>query len=164
MISRPFHFFKSWFQLDLLLHVFFNWDLKVYSFPKSSKNWASPLRPPCFSLRLSFSPSSISSFLFCNYVVLFPSLALSALSSLHQWAAKLTAGRRSLRLGPIRGHFWMMSFWPLVHRWPGCWLWLWSSHGQESPSSSLICSTIKLWQVTRVILGVFLFNLFKDFS
>lgn len=58
------------------------------------------------------------------------------------------AGRRSLRLGPIRGHFWMMSFWPLARRWPGCWSWLWSSRGQESPSFSSICLTIKLWQVT----------------
>lgn len=98
---------------------------------------------PRLSLRCCFH--------FCNDVLL---LFISrSLSSLHQWAVKLTAGRQSLPLGPIRRHSWMRSFWPLAHRWPGCWSWLWSSRGRESPSCSLICSTIKPWQVTSAVLS-----------
>lgn len=101
----------------------------------------------------SFIILFLSFFLIITYC--FKLLCLSAptplliLSSLHQWAVKPTARRRSLQLGP--GHFWMTSSWPLAHRWPGYWLWLWSSHGQELPSFSLICLTIKLWQVPSAV-------------
>lgn len=48
-----------------------------------------------------------------------------------------------------------MSFWPSAHRWPGCWSWLWSSRGQESPSFSLTCWTTERWRVTRVIVDYY---------
>lgn len=87
----------------------------------------------------------------------------SFLSSWHQWAAKRGAGRPPLLLGPIRPPFWTKWSWPSARRWPGCWLWPWSWPGQGSPSFCLICSTIKLWQVTGLIWFLYLINVWLAF-
>lgn len=91
--------------------------------------------------------------LFCKNVLLTSVSLLSALSTNEQSGKR--RGGRSLQLRPNSGHFWTMSFWPSAHRWPGCWSWLWSSRGQESPSFSLTCWTTERWRVTRVIVDYY---------